>query len=275
MVVLAATCPAGGEGSSSWCGECRWAGADPAAIGSGLITRRGRWRSGGWQGRRCRRSGRSGLQDAASPSVGKRDSRFCDPCDPASCCNARVSCGSDEAGCPAGSASCGFCPCHTPIPHHRGRRRQALAHHTSTGKVTALPLTQVEPQGTTFAVADPMELAGQAPLGPTNQAGAPPLVEAGHRGMDFDVSGVNHQHLWLCGVGWLWGIHPAQPLLKDRDDAAQHPPVLHPLPTPFLGEQGADAINLLRPESKQLGHHRSPHWCPLGGLSLVRGSFLT
>ncbi len=43
-------------------------------------------------------------------------------------------------------------------------------------EVAALPLTQVQPQGTPFAVADPIELAGHAPLGATNQAGAPPLL---------------------------------------------------------------------------------------------------
>ncbi len=40
----------------------------------------------------------------------------------------------------------------------------------------------------------------------TNQAGGTPLVEAGRRGMGFDVSGVNHQYIWLCPVGWLCGI---------------------------------------------------------------------
>ncbi len=49
------------------------------------------------------------------------------------------------------------------IPHHRGRRRQVLEEHISSSEVTALPLTQVELQGTTFAVVDPMELAGHAP----------------------------------------------------------------------------------------------------------------
>ncbi len=49
----------------------------------------------------------------------------------------------------------------------------------------------MEPQGTTFAVADPVELAGHALLGATNQAGAPPLLlRAARRGMGFDVSGV-------------------------------------------------------------------------------------
>ena len=67
-----------------------------------------------------------------------------------------------------------FVPVIPLIPHHHGRRRQVLAQHINTGEVTALPLTQVEPQATTFAVADPMELAGHAPLGATNQAGAHP-----------------------------------------------------------------------------------------------------
>ncbi len=57
------------------------------------------------------------------------------------------------------------------IPHHRCRRRQVFEQHISTSEVTTLPLTQVESQGTTFAVADPMELAGHAPLGTINQAG--------------------------------------------------------------------------------------------------------
>ena len=70
-----------------------------------------------------------------------------------------------------------FAPVLPLIPHHRGRRRQVFEHHIGTGEVTALPLTQVESQGTTFAVTDPMELAGHAPLGATNQAGGtPPLL---------------------------------------------------------------------------------------------------
>ncbi len=76
------------------------------------------------------------------------------------------------------------------IPHYPGHRRQVLAQHISTSEVTGLSLTQVESQGTTFAVTDPMELAGHVPLGATHQAGGTPLVEAARRGMGFDVSGV-------------------------------------------------------------------------------------
>ncbi len=51
-----------------------------------------------------------------------------------------------------------------------------------------------------------MELAGRAPLGSNQSGGVTPLVEAGRRGMGFDVSGVNHQHLWLWGIGSLCGV---------------------------------------------------------------------
>ncbi len=93
-----------------------------------------------------------------------------------------------------------FVPLIPLIPHHRSSRRQVLEHPISTSEVTALPLMQVEPQGTTFAVADPMELAGHAPLVPPARRGHPP-VEAGRRGMGFEISGVNDQDLWLCGIG--------------------------------------------------------------------------
>ena len=81
-----------------------------------------------------------------------------------------------DARCPAGPASYGFCPCHTLDPPSPLPQAAVLEHPISTGEVTALPLTQVEPQGTTFAVTDPMELAGHAPLGATNQAGGSPLL---------------------------------------------------------------------------------------------------
>ncbi len=34
----------------------------------------------------------------------------------------------------------------------------------------------------------------------------PLFVEAGRREVGFDVSGVNHQHLWLWGIGRLCGV---------------------------------------------------------------------
>ncbi len=68
-----------------------------------------------------------------------------------------------------------FVPIVPLIPDYHRRRRQVFAQHISTGEVTTLPLIQVESQGTTFAVADPLELAGHTPLGATNQAGGNPL----------------------------------------------------------------------------------------------------
>ena len=71
----------------------------------------------------------------------------------------------------------------------------------STSEVAALPLTQVGSRvGDHLCCEDPMELAGHAPLGATDQAGTPP-VEAGRPGMGFEISGVNPQHLWLWGIG--------------------------------------------------------------------------
>ena len=43
-----------------------------------------------------------------------------------------------------------FVPILPLMPHHRGGRRQIFEHHISTSEVAALPLTQVESQGTTF-----------------------------------------------------------------------------------------------------------------------------
>ncbi len=70
-----------------------------------------------------------------------------------------------------------------------------------TREVTALPLAQAESQGTTFAVKTPWSLLVMPPLAPSIRRGVPPFVEAGRRGMGFDVSGVNHQDLWLWGIG--------------------------------------------------------------------------
>ena len=81
------------------------------------------------------------------------------------------------------------------IPNRRSSRRQVFSTPSAPVKSLHCPLTQVEPSGTTFAVADPMERAGHAPL-----------VEAGHRGVGFEGSGISHQDIWLCGVGWLCGI---------------------------------------------------------------------
>ena len=154
--------------------------------------------------------------------------------------------------------------------------RQILQHPISTGEVTALPLTQVQPSGTAFAGADPMEPAGHAPLGATNQAGirppcrdrmpwdglchgwrqssAPPTL--GHRmvlwhrmlttrkrsDQDTLVRPAATTVVEGC-VGTIGsrGIHPAQIPPGPMDDAAQHVGVIDPLPTLLLIEEGADA----------------------------------
>ena len=158
-----------------------------------LITRRGGWRPGGWQNGRGGCSRRSGLQGAARPSVGKRASRLCDPCDPASCCNALVSCGSDggdvRRDALLGQHLTDFVPVLPLIPHHRGRRRQVFAHPIRTGEVTALPLLRWSRRGSPLVSQTPSSLVVMPPLGPTSQAGLPPFVEAGRRGGASSGSG--------------------------------------------------------------------------------------
>ena len=60
------------------------------------------------------------------------------------------------------------------IPHHRSSRRQVFVYPISTSEVAALPFSQVQPQRTTLPVANPMELAGHAPLGAAHQRGFRP-----------------------------------------------------------------------------------------------------
>ena len=60
------------------------------------------------------------------------------------------------------------------IPHHRSSRRQVFVYPISTSEVTALPFSQVQLRKTTFPVANPMELAGHAPLGAAHQRGFRP-----------------------------------------------------------------------------------------------------
>ncbi len=175
----------------------------------GLITRRGQWRPGGWQNGRRGRSRRSGLQCAASPSVGKKDSRFCDPRDKISCCNGLVSCGSDGAGCKAGCPLLNqhltdFVPVipFSPITVAAGGR--SLSSTSAPVKSLHFPSLRWSRRGPPLLWQTPWSLLVMPPLVPPIRWGAPHLVEAGRRGMGFnvsDVSGVKHQDLWLCGIG--------------------------------------------------------------------------
>ncbi len=92
---------------------------------------RQRWGPGGVAERKRWASGRSGLQWAASPSVGKKDSRLCDAYTTLSCCKGLVSCGSDGRDARRddllGQHLTDFVPIVPLIPHHRGRRRQVFA----------------------------------------------------------------------------------------------------------------------------------------------------
>ena len=146
-------------------------------LGSGLITRRGRWRPGGWQNGRRGHSGRSRLQDAASPSAGKRESQFCETCDPASCGHGLVCCG------------------------------RSLLWQTIWSLLVMPPLLRLDAVGwALMSVASIISTSGSAESG---------------------------------GSGASRGIHPAQPLLNDMDDAAStpswHPPASHHV---TLGNKG-------------------------------------
>ena len=59
---------------------------------------------------------------------------------------------------------------------------------------TRLLRQRIGPHGKPMAI-------GTAPQPELPVRGASSLVEAGRHGMGFEVSGVNHQDLWLCGVG--------------------------------------------------------------------------
>ena len=67
-----------------------------------------------------------------------------------------------------------FVPVLPLIPDHRGRRRQVFVYPIRTGEATALPLTQVEPQGTTFYCHRHHGACWSCPPCATNPAGVTP-----------------------------------------------------------------------------------------------------
>ena len=152
---------------------------------------------------------RSRLQQAASPSVGKRDSRFCDPCATASCRNGLVSCGSDGAGARQdalpGQHLAGCVPVLPLIPHHRDRRRQIFSTPSAPVKSLPCPSRRWSRRGPPLLPQTPWSLLVMPPWC-HQSGGGRPLVEAGCHGMGFEGRGINHQDIRLCGVGWLCGI---------------------------------------------------------------------
>ncbi len=91
-----------------------------------------------------------------------------------------------------------FVPIVPLIPHHRCRRRQAFEHHIGTGEG---PSRRWSRRRSPLLSQTTWSLLIMPPLVPPIRRGAPPFVEAARRGMGFDVSGVNHQHPCLRGVG--------------------------------------------------------------------------
>ena len=168
---------------------------------------------------------RSGLQGAASPSIGKRDSRFCDPCDPASCCNALVSCGSDgaecKAGCPAGPASYGFCPCPTlgppsPLPQVElqgiplccGRPHGACwsappwCHQSGGGHP---PLLRLDAVGwALMSVASTISTSGSGASGGSAESGGPGTSDADNPEKISSKTPLSHQRRQRLSMV-LWG----------------------------------------------------------------------
>ncbi len=62
------------------------------------------------------------------------------------------------------------------IPHHRSSRRQVFVYPISTSEVTVFPFSQVQPQRTTFPVANPMSLLVMPPLVRPIRGGQTPLL---------------------------------------------------------------------------------------------------
>ncbi len=123
------------------------------------------------------------------------------------------------------------------IPKHRGSRRQILQHPISASEVTALPFPPVQPQRTTFAVPDPMELAGHAPLGATDPArGNPPLLR-------------------LDAVGWT--LTSVASIISTSGSGASHGSTGSGGSMASDGSEGSDADNSEKISSKTpLSHQR-------------------
>ena len=191
----------------------------------------------------------------------------------------------------APSAWCGSCCCHTPLSAIKCRPTWQFPQQDSRpGEVAALSLPQVKPPRPPAPVTDHGSLAGHVPLWRHRSRGMPhSLVEAGRRGMGFDIGGIHHQHLfYLCAIGScqpgedqlnttlslsdqrrqrlqrvLWGPSTGgastqgRPCRSTWDHAAQHLAVVHPSHATRFGEEGLDALKLALTEPKDVGRSLS------------------
>ncbi len=81
-----------------------------------------------------------------------------------------------------------FVPVIPLIPNHHGSRRQSLSNTSAPAKPLHCPSRRWSRRGPPLLWQTPWSLLGHTPLGATNQAGAPPFIEAGRRGIGFETS---------------------------------------------------------------------------------------
>ncbi len=173
----------------------------PVDQGQDSSSRRGWWWPGARQSRRQGQSGRSGLQDVASPSTGKRTSRFCDPFATLSCGHGLASSSSDRRDALLGQHLADFVPPIPLVPKHRGRRARSLRIPSASVKSLHCPSRRGSRRGPPLLWQTPWSVLIMPPWCHQSGGDQIPLVEAGRRGMSFGISGgVNHQDLWVWGI---------------------------------------------------------------------------
>ena len=173
-------------------------------LGSGLITRRKRWRPGGWQND----VGAAVIAGCNGPPVllsGKERLDFVTPTLQLLAVMdwfLAAATGRDARGdILLDQHLTDFVPVIPLTPHHRGPRWQSLRNTSAPVKSLQCPSRRWSRRGPPLLSQTIRSLLLMPPLLPPIRRGHPLFVEAGRRGMGFEVSGVKHQHLWLWGIG--------------------------------------------------------------------------